>query len=96
MEVGNAYTELNDPELQRARFREQLAEAAAAEDDEAGIVAGTIDEDYCTALDHGLPACGGQGIGIDRLVMLLSGSTSIRDVILFPTLKPVQVGQGPT
>jgi len=88
MEVGNAYTELNDPDLQRQRFREQLAEAEAAEDDEAGIVAGTIDEDYCTALDHGLPACGGQGIGIDRLVMLLTGRTSIRDVILFPTMKP--------
>ena len=95
MEVGNAYTELNDPALQRARFREQL-EAEAAEDDEAGIVAGTIDEDYCAALDHGLPACGGQGIGIDRLVMLLSGSTSIRDVILFPTMKPLHAGQGLT
>ena len=96
MEVGNAYTELNDPALQRARFREQLVEAEAAEDDEAGIVAGTIDEDYCAALDHGLPACGGQGIGIDRLVMLLSGSTSIRDVILFPTMKPLHAGQGLT
>lgn len=89
MEVGNAYTELNDPDLQRQRFREQLAEATAAEDEEAGVLAGVIDEDYCTALDHGLPACGGQGIGIDRLVMLLTGSTSIRDVILFPTMKPV-------
>jgi len=89
MEVGNAYTELNDPDVQRQRFAEQQAEAVAAEDDEAGILAGTIDQDYCTALDHGLPTCGGQGIGIDRLVMLLTGSTSIRDVILFPTMKPV-------
>ena len=89
MEVGNAYTELNDPDIQRRRFAEQVAEATAAKDEEAGVIAGTIDEDYCTALDHGLPACGGQGIGIDRLVMLLTGSTSIRDVILFPTMKPV-------
>lgn len=88
MEVGNAYTELNDPDLQRQRFRTQLAEAESAKDEEAGLIAGTIDEDYCTALDHGLPACGGQGIGIDRLVMLLTGRTSIRDVILFPTMKP--------
>ncbi|MBA3686707.1 MAG: lysine--tRNA ligase [Planctomycetes bacterium] len=88
MEVGNAYTELNDPDLQRQRFREQVAEAEAAEDEDAGVVAGAIDDDYCTALDHGLPACGGQGIGIDRLVMLLAGQTSIRDVILFPTMRP--------
>ncbi len=88
MELGNAYTELNDPDVQRSRFREQAAEAAAAGDQEAGVVAGMIDEDYCTALDHGLPACGGQGIGIDRLVMLFSGRENIRDVILFPTLRP--------
>jgi lysyl-tRNA synthetase class 2 len=88
MEVGNAYTELNDPDLQRQRFREQMVEATAAKDEEAGIISGVIDEDYCTALDHGLPACGGQGIGIDRLVMLFTGSTNIRDVILFPTMRP--------
>jgi len=88
MEIGNAYTELNDPDIQRQRFHEQQTEAAVAKDEEAGVLAGTIDEDYCTALDHGLPTCGGQGIGIDRLVMLLTGSTSIRDVILFPTMKP--------
>jgi lysyl-tRNA synthetase class 2 len=88
MELGNAYTELNDPDLQRQRFKEQAAEALAAEDEDAGVLEGVIDDDYCTALDHGLPACGGQGIGIDRLVMLLSGHPSIRDVILFPTLKP--------
>ena len=88
MEVGNAYTELNDPDVQRARFGAQVAEATAAKDKESGIVDGKIDEDYCTALDHGLPACGGQGIGIDRLVMLFTGRTNIRDVILFPTMRP--------
>jgi lysyl-tRNA synthetase class 2 len=88
MELGNAYSELNDPDLQRARFAEQVAEAQAAEDDEAGVVGGQIDADYCTALDHGLPVCGGQGIGIDRLVMLFTGQPNIRDVILFPTMRP--------
>ncbi len=92
MELGNCYTELNDPDLQRSRFQTQAAEAAAAQDAEAGIIPGLIDEDYCTALDHGLPACGGQGIGIDRLTMLFSGHTSIRDVILFPTLRPQHAG----
>ncbi|MBA3708223.1 MAG: lysine--tRNA ligase, partial [Planctomycetes bacterium] len=90
MELGNAYTELNDPDLQRARFAQQAAEAAAAKDDEAGVVAGLVDDDYCTALDHGLPACGGQGIGIDRLAMLFTGESNIRDVILFPTMRPDQ------
>jgi lysyl-tRNA synthetase class 2 len=88
MELGNAYTELNDPDVQRSRFAAQAQEAAAANDQEAGVVGGVIDEDYCTALDHGLPACGGQGIGIDRLVMLFSGRDNIRDVILFPTMRP--------
>jgi lysyl-tRNA synthetase class 2 len=88
MEVGNAYTELNDPDIQRARFAEQAAEAKAAADAESGIVDGKVDDDYCTALDHGLPCCGGQGIGIDRLVMLFTGATTIRDVILFPTMRP--------
>jgi lysyl-tRNA synthetase class 2 len=88
MEVGNAYTELNDPDIQRARFAEQVAEAKAAQDDEAGVVDGMVDDDFCTALDHGLPACGGQGIGIDRLVMLFTGMANIRDVILFPTMRP--------
>jgi len=88
MEVGNAYSELNDPDVQRQRFVAQGAEATAAKDDEAGTLADQIDEDYCTALDHGLPVCGGQGIGIDRLVMLFCGQASIRDVILFPTMRP--------
>lgn len=86
MEIGNAYSELNDPDLQRQRFNEQLEEAESAKDDEAGVD-GRIDEDYCEALDHGLPVCGGQGIGIDRLVMLLCNQQSIRDVILFPALR---------
>lgn len=88
MELGNAYSELNDPDLQRSRFAEQVAEATAADDDEAGVVGGKVDDDYCTALDHGLPVCGGQGIGIDRLVMLFTGQPNIRDVILFPTMRP--------
>ncbi|MDA3962199.1 MAG: lysine--tRNA ligase [Planctomycetota bacterium] len=88
MEIGNAYSELNDPDAQRARFGEQLAEAEAAGDDEAGVAGGVVDQDYCTALDHGLPATGGQGLGIDRLVMLFTGASSIRDVILFPTMRP--------
>ncbi len=86
MEIGNAYSELNDPDIQRQRFNEQLEEADAAKDDEAGID-GLIDEDYCEALDHGLPVTGGQGIGIDRLVMLLTNQQSIRDVILFPAMR---------
>jgi lysyl-tRNA synthetase, class II len=88
MEFSNAYTELNDPDLQRQRFREQAAEAEQAQDEEAGVVGGLIDEDFCTALDHGLPACGGQGLGIDRLIMLFTNQANIRDVILFPTMRP--------
>ena len=88
MELGNAYSELNDPDVQRTRFRDQVTEVKAAKDDEAGVVGEQIDEDYCTALDHGLPVCGGQGIGIDRLVMLFSGRENIREVILFPTMRP--------
>jgi lysyl-tRNA synthetase class 2 len=89
MEIGNAYSELNDPDVQRQRFSAQVDEASKAGDEEAGIIGGAIDQDYCTALDHGLPVCGGQGIGIDRLVMLFTGRCNIRDIILFPTLRPL-------
>lgn len=82
MEIGNAYTELNDPAVQRETFSQQVK----GEGDETMRV---MDEDFVTALEYGMPPAGGLGMGVDRLVMLLTGSPSIRDVILFPLQRPL-------
>ncbi len=83
MEIGNAYTELNDPQEQRRRFEMQLGMIAKGDEE-----AHQMDEDYVRALCYGMPPTGGEGLGIDRIAMLMSNSRSIRDVILFPLLRP--------
>ncbi|OIR58445.1 MAG: lysyl-tRNA synthetase [Amphiamblys sp. WSBS2006] len=87
-EVCNAYTELNDPLDQRERFQQQAREKVAGDDE-----AQDIDESFCVALEHGLVPTGGWGIGIDRLVMFLTNSQNIKDVLLFPAMKPEQPGE---
>jgi lysyl-tRNA synthetase class 2 len=82
MELANAYSELNDPIIQMERFQAQVAMREAG-DDEAML----LDQDFVDSLEHGFPACGGEGIGIDRLVMLMTNRESIRDVILFPLMR---------
>ena len=82
--MGNAFSELNDPIDQKQRFQRQV-ELRENGDEEAGM----MDADYITALEYGLPPTGGLGIGIDRCVMMLTNNDSIREVLLFPTMKPL-------
>jgi len=89
MEIANSYTELNDPQVQRDRFEHQESLRLLLGDDETD----RLDDDFLLALEYGMPPTGGLGIGIDRLVMLMAGQTSIRDVVLFPQMRTAQSGQ---
>lgn len=84
-ELCNSYTELNDPLIQRERFEEQAKDKEAGDDE-----AQQIDENFCTALEYGLPPTGGWGLGIDRLTMFLTDSNNIKEVLLYPAMKPVK------
>jgi lysyl-tRNA synthetase, class II len=89
MELANAYTELNDPAIQEQTFSKQLAGQKAEES------MATMDDDFINALRYGMPPAGGLGVGIDRLAMLMTNRQSIRDVVLFPMLKPQKLGASP-
>ena len=88
MELANAYSELNDPLLQRSLLEDQQRQLMAGNEE-----ANPLDEDFLSAIDVGMPPTGGIGIGIDRMVMLLLGQESIRDIIFFPTMKPEVVDE---
>mmetsp|Transcript_13538 Transcript_13538/g.29705 ORF Transcript_13538/g.29705 Transcript_13538/m.29705 type:complete len:129 (+) Transcript_13538:1643-2029(+) len=90
-EVCNAYTELNNPMVQRERFQEQASQGAQG-DDEAQV----HDEDFCVAMEYGLPPTGGWGLGVDRMTMFLTNKANIKEVLLFPAMKPEYKGPPPS